>query len=107
MNAPKRLWGARAIILDEAHTFIPEKGQGESIAYSAIADFAGVARKRGFGAIFATQRLSKLSKNATAEMYNQAIGPTATQADRERAAYEMGSRRKGTRRRNFRMCCGA
>jgi len=90
VNAPKRLWGPTAIILDEAHSFAPEKGQGESIAYGAVTDFNSVARKRGFGSIFATQRLSKLSKNATAEMYNQAAGPTARQADRDRAAYEMG-----------------
>lgn len=90
VNAPKRLWSPAVIILDEAHSFAPEKGQGESPAYGAVTDFSGVARKRGFGSIFATQRLSKLSKNATAEMYNQAAGPTASQADRDRAAYEMG-----------------
>lgn len=90
VNAPKRLWSPAIIILDEAHSFAPEKGQGESPAYGAVTDFSGVARKRGFGSIFATQRLSKLSKNATAEMYNQAAGPTASQADRDRAAYEMG-----------------
>lgn len=90
VNAPKHLWGPTTVWLDEAHTFAPEKGQGESIAYGAVTDFNGVARKRGFGSIFATQRLSKLSKNATAEMYNQAAGPTARQADRDRAAYEMG-----------------
>lgn len=80
VNAPKRLWTPAIIILDEAHSFAPEKGQGESPAYGAVTDFSGVARKRGFGSIFATQRLSKLSKNATAEMYNQAAGPTASQA---------------------------
>jgi hypothetical protein len=90
VNAPKRLWGPTTVWLDEAHTFAPEKGQGESIAYGAVTDFNSVARKRGFGSILATQRLSKLSKNATAEMYNQAAGPTARQADRDRAAYEMG-----------------
>ncbi len=90
INAPKRLWGPTTVWLDEAHSFAPEKGQGESIAYGAVTDFNGVARKRGFGSIFATQRLAKLSKNATAEMYNQAAGPTAQQSDRDRAAYEMG-----------------
>jgi DNA helicase HerA-like ATPase len=90
VDAPKQLWGPLVNILDEAHTFNPEKGQGESCASGAINDFNGVARKRGFASVMATQRLSKLSKNATAEMYNQAAGPTATQSDRERAAYEMG-----------------
>jgi uncharacterized protein len=90
VNCPKRLWGPTVIVLDEAHSYAPEKGQGESCAYGAVTDFISVARKRGFGSIFATQRLSKLSKNATAEMYNQAVGPTARQADRDRAAYEMG-----------------
>jgi hypothetical protein len=90
VDAPKRLWGPTVIIIDEAHLFCPEKGQGESVAYGAVADLAGQGRKRGFGIVLATQRLSKLSKNATGEMFNQAAGPTARQADRDRAAYEMG-----------------
>ncbi len=90
VDAPKRLWGPRVVVIDEAHVFCPEKGQGESPAYGAVADLAGVGRKRGIGVVLATQRLSKLSKNATGEMYNQAAGPTARQADRDRAAYEMG-----------------
>jgi hypothetical protein len=90
VDAPKRLWGPTVVIIDEAHLFCPEKGQGESPAYGAVADLAGQGRKRGFGIVLATQRLSKLSKNATGEMFNQAAGPTARQADRDRAAYEMG-----------------
>lgn len=90
VDAPKELWGPTIVIIDEAHLFCPEKGQGESIAYGAVADLAGQGRKRGFGIVLATQRLSKLSKNATGEMFNQAAGPTARQADRDRAAYEMG-----------------
>jgi len=90
VDAPKRHWGPTVIIIDEAHLFCPEKGQGESVAYGAVADLAGQGRKRGFGIVLATQRLSKLSKNATGEMFNQAAGPTARQADRDRAAYEMG-----------------
>jgi hypothetical protein len=90
LDAPKKLWGPTVIIIDEAHLFCPEKGQGESVAYGVVADLAGQGRKRGFGVVLATQRLSKLSKNATGEMYNQAAGPTARQADRDRAAYEMG-----------------
>lgn len=96
VDAPKSLWGPTVIVIDEAHLFCPEKGQGESEAYGAVCDLLSVGRKRGYGIILATQRLSKLSKNATAEMYNQAAGPTAQQADRERAAYEMGiAKRKG------------
>ena len=90
VDAPKRLWGPCVVVIDEAHLFAPEKGQGESPAYGAVCDLAGQGRKRGFGIVLATQRLSKLSKNATAEMYNQAAGATARQADRDRAAYEMG-----------------
>jgi hypothetical protein len=90
VDAPKRLWGPTVVVIDEAHLFCPEKGQGESPAYGAVADLAGQGRKRGFGIVLATQRLSKLSKNATGEMYNHAAGPTARQADRDRAAYEMG-----------------
>jgi hypothetical protein len=101
INAPKRLRNPALVCLDEAHTFAPEKGQGESVAYGAVTDFNSIARKRSIGSILATQRLSKLSKNATAEMYNQAAGPTAQQADRERAAYEMGMNKSSAEAKEF------
>lgn len=90
VNAPKDLWHPVLVIVDEAHVFCPEKGQGESEAYGAMVDLATRGRKRGFAAIFATQRLGKLSKNASAELTNRLIGPTFEDVDRKRAAELLG-----------------
>lgn len=90
INAPKNLWHSVVVVVDEAHVFAPEKGQGESIAYQAMADLATRGRKRGFCAVFATQRLGKLSKNVSAELQNVLIGSTFQDVDRKRAAETLG-----------------
>jgi regulator of replication initiation timing len=90
INAPKELWHPVVVIVDEAHIFAPEKGQGESEAFGAMADLATRGRKRGFCAIFATQRLAKLSKNVSAEMQNVLLGQTFQDIDRKRASDTLG-----------------
>lgn len=90
INAPKTLWHPCVVIVDEAHVYCPEKGQGESEAYGAMIDLATRGRKRGFCAVFATQRLGKLSKNASAELQNVLIGSTFQDIDRKRAAETLG-----------------
>jgi hypothetical protein len=90
VNARKELWHPCIVVVDEAHVFAPEKGQGESEAYGAMIDLATRGRKRGFCAIFATQRLGKLSKNASAELQNVLIGSTFQDVDRKRAAETLG-----------------
>lgn len=83
--APKNLWHPVIVIVDEAHIFAPERGQGESVALEAMADLASRGRKRGYCAVLATQRLAKLSKNVAAECQNVLVGRT-TQVDQSRAA---------------------
>jgi uncharacterized protein len=58
INAPKELWHPVMVVIDEAHVFAPEKGQSE--AMDAVIDLATRGRKRGYCAVLATQRLSKL-----------------------------------------------
>lgn len=86
VDAPKELWRPTFIVVDEAHTFCPEKGQGESEALEAMTALATRGRKRRFCAIWATQRLAKLNKSATAELLNRLIGPTFEDVDLKRAA---------------------
>jgi hypothetical protein len=86
VDAPKKLWRPTIVVVDEAHVYCPEKGQGESEAFGAMADLVTRGRKRGFCAVFATQRLAKLSKNVSAEMLNRLIGQTFEDVDQERAA---------------------
>jgi len=88
INAPKSLWHPCLVIIDEAHVFAPQAGQSE--AMESVIDLATRGRKRGYCAVLATQRLSKLHKDAVAEMNNKLIGRTGLDIDRKRAAEELG-----------------
>src|SRR5260370_36381188 len=88
INAPKHLWHPCLVVIDEAHNFCPEKEQSE--ASSAVIDLATLGRKRGYCAILATQRLSKLHKDAAAECNNKLIGRTGLDVDMRRAGEELG-----------------
>lgn len=88
IEAPKKLRYPILVVLDEAHHFCPEKGQAESAA--AVIDLCTRGRKRGLVAILATQRLSKLHKDAAAECGNKMIGRTTQDIDRKRACDELG-----------------
>ena len=88
INAPKSLWHPCLVVIDEAHKFCPEKEQSE--ASSAVIDLATLGRKRGYCAILATQRLSKLHKDAAAECNNKLIGRTNLDVDMKRAGEELG-----------------
>lgn len=85
MEAPRHLRRRVVIIVDEAHLYCPEKGFGESEAASAMLDIATRGRKRGYTAVFASQRHAKVAKSATAELLNRMVGPTFEGADIERA----------------------
>ncbi len=90
MNVNKRLWHPVLFIVDEAHKFMPEKGEGESVAKSAMLSLCSDGRKYGFCAIFATQRLAKLDKSGASELLNVLIGPTFIDVDLERAHRALG-----------------
>lgn len=76
------------VVIDEAHLFAPEKGQAESAP--AVIDLCTLGRKRGLCAILATQRLSKLHKDAAAELRNKLIGATGLDIDKVRAGDDLG-----------------
>jgi hypothetical protein len=86
IDAPKKLWRPTIVVVDEAHTFCPEKGAGESEASDAMTSLPTRGRKRRFCAVWATQRLGKLRKDASAELLNRMIGPTFEDVDLKRAA---------------------
>jgi hypothetical protein len=88
VDAPKSLWHPAIVVVDEAHVYCPQKGEAESAA--PVIDLATRGRKRGFCAVLATQRLSKLHKDAAAECNNKLIGRTALDVDMDRAADELG-----------------
>ena len=88
VNAPKKLWHPALIVVDEAHVFCPEKEQAESAG--SVIDLMTRGRKRGFCGILATQRISKLAKDAAAEANNKLIGRAALDVDMKRAGDEIG-----------------
>jgi len=88
MESPKRLWTQVVIVVDEAHKYMPEKGESEAL--DAMISLATDGRKREFCAIYATQRLAKVAKDGAAELLNKFIGGTSLGLDRKRAAEEMG-----------------
>lgn len=88
MEAPRRLWHPVIVVVDEAHKYCPEKDEAESS--EAMTSVATDGRKRQFCALWATQRLAKLNKDAAAELLNVFIGGTTLDVDRKRAADALG-----------------
>ncbi|MFA5403305.1 MAG: DUF87 domain-containing protein [Ignavibacteria bacterium] len=88
VNAPKELWHPCLVIIDEAHQFCPEKGNAESM--NSVIDICTRGRKRGYCTVLATQRISKLHKDAAAECNNKLIGRTGLDIDMKRASEELG-----------------
>lgn len=90
IDAPKTLRQPMLIIVDEAHMFAPEKGEGASVALDAMKAMASRGRKRGFALVVATQRLAKLNNNVLAELQNVLIGMATLEADQDRAIRALG-----------------
>lgn len=94
MALPRTLWRPALIVLDEAHLFAPERGSGEAQSTDSVIALCTQGRKRGFCAVLATQRISKLHKDAAAELLNKLIGRTGLDVDMKRAGDELGMDRE-------------
>lgn len=92
INAPKKLWRPVLVVVDEADQFCPQTAKSESS--SSIIDLMCRGRKRGYCGVIATQRISKLHKDACAEANNRLIGRTGLDIDRKRASEELGFTKK-------------
>jgi len=92
INAPKELWHPCLVIVDEAHQFAPEKGESEALG--SVCDLMTRGRKRGLCGVLATQRLSKLHKDAAAEANNKFMGRTGLDVDMKRVGEELGFTKK-------------
>jgi hypothetical protein len=90
IHLPRELWRPALIILDEAHLYCPERGLGDAESTDAVISLMSQGRKRGYAGIIATQRLSKLHKDAAAEANNVIIGRTWLDADQARAGDALG-----------------
>lgn len=90
VNLPKSLWHNCFIAIDEVHEFAPNTKDKEYVSGEPVGLLFSKGRKRGFGAIIATQRLSKLSMDVAAEAKNRFIGQTSLDIDQKRAADFLG-----------------
>jgi hypothetical protein len=88
IDAPKSLWRPALVVIDEAHVFCPQGGDAASSI--AVRDLCARGRKRGYCAVLATQRISKLHKDAVAECNNKLIGRASLDVDMKRCADELG-----------------
>lgn len=89
INAPKKLWHPCLVVVDEAHALCPQK-ESQVSSTGAVIDLMSRGRKRGLCGILATQRLSKLNKDAAAECINMCIGRTTMDVDVKRAGDILG-----------------
>lgn len=88
VEAPKKLWHPVLVVVDEAHQYCPQNGNVESA--DAVIDLMTRGRKRGLCGVLATQRLSKLHKDAAAEANIVMAGRVTLDVDRKRAEDLLG-----------------
>lgn len=108
MNIPKELYHPMLIVVDEAHNFAMEGGASSegkritekyfkdksespsSLSLSAMRNLMSAGRKRGFGGLLATQRISKIDKDTIADARNVFIGGTTLDIDQKRSGDMLG-----------------
>lgn len=88
IESPKNLWHPCVVIIDEADFYAPQGKDSEST--NAVINLSSRGRKRGICPIYATQRIAKLHKDATADVLNKIIGLTGQDIDQQRAGAELG-----------------
>lgn len=102
MDAPAKHRHPMLVFIDEAHRLCPEvasKGGGKELlaaiqrTRSAVISLMDSGRKRAIGGVLATQRLSKVSKDAIGEANNIFIGRYAQDTDLKRVAELLGLER--------------
>ena len=91
VNLPKGSWRPALVVVDEAHEFAPETEK--TPARKPMELIVSKGRKRGLCAVYSTQRLSKLSKNAS-DLQNMLIGYTGLDVDVRRAGDMLGFDRR-------------
>lgn len=90
LRMPQEHWHHMVVAIDEAQIFAPQNDKAES--KKPLIDLSRRGRKRGICPIFATQRLSELSKGVAGQLENRMIGLTTLDLDVARAADMLGMR---------------
>lgn len=89
MTMPRDLWQPAFVVIDEAHRYAPQSGPAGS-SRRAICTLMSQGRKRGFTGILCTQRLAKITKDATGECNTWLVGRVGQVLDRNAAANNLG-----------------
>lgn len=92
-NIEKRHMHQCMVVLDEAHVFCPEKGEGEAESRGSVINLMSQGRKKLICGILATQRFSKLHKSAIADAHNMMIGKAILDVDVDRSMRYLGLRK--------------
>jgi hypothetical protein len=88
VDAEPRLWHPLLLLVDEAHRYVPLRGWAAS--GEAIIRLALQGRKRTFGLILATPRLSGISTDARGMLNNWLLGRASQKVDKQAAAEQLG-----------------
>ena len=89
ISLPKDMWRPLLVVVDEAHEYAPQTSGDGPPSLGPMRLLSSKGRKRGFGAVFATQRISKLHKDV-ADAGNFLIGYTGLDVDILRAGDMLG-----------------
>jgi DNA helicase HerA-like ATPase len=69
------------VVIEEAHRYCPERGQGKSIASNIIKNIASEGRKFGIGLAILTQRPARIDKNVISQCNTHIILKTTNPND--------------------------
>lgn len=90
LRMPPDTWHHVVLVFDEAQLFAPQLDK--AVSKKPLVDLARRGRKRGMCPVFASQRLSELSKGVASHLENKLIGLTTLDLDIARAAEMLGMR---------------
>jgi hypothetical protein len=95
IELPQSLWRHRLLHIAEVAVYAPQEGKVEST--EAVLELARRGRKRGWGLVCDTQRISSLDKDVAFALQNVFVGFTGLDVDVDRAARRLGFRTKEQR----------
>jgi hypothetical protein len=97
IGAPRNLWHPCLVVVDEVQNFAPT--DRVTAATPGVKKLTGQGRKRGFTAILASQRISKISADVRGDINNWMLGRVGQTLDRDIMADQLGFTRAQGRER--------
>ncbi|HEX8402269.1 MAG TPA: DUF87 domain-containing protein [Allosphingosinicella sp.] len=88
ISAPKQLWRPVLVVVDEAQVFAPQ--DGATAATAGMKALIAQGRKRGFTAVYASQRIAKISADIRGGINNWLLGRVGQSLDRRAVADQLG-----------------